>query len=164
VGLIDKDVMAGIVLPNEKPLFTSSNFQNNDEAVAYDDLELSKQVNQQLNEVSVRGIAGKVSFVTASNSPDAYTLGGRYDIKGEDISVRVNIVHNKKIVHRFEVTGKSACIECACRNDRREKLKAGQMRTGDGTFKYLTLQATDAFSFLLPSSSSSITCFQYIFR
>jgi uncharacterized caspase-like protein/WD40 repeat protein len=110
VGLIDKDVMAGIVLPNEKPLFTSSNFQNNDEAVAYDDLELSKQVNQQLNEVSVRGIAGKVSFVTASNSPDAYTLGGRYDIKGEDVSVRVNIIHNKKIVHRFEVRGKVSAL------------------------------------------------------
>jgi uncharacterized caspase-like protein len=110
VGLVDKDVMANIILPNEKPLFTSSNFQNNDEAIAYDDLELGRQVNQQLNEVSVRGINSKVSFITASNSPDAYTLGGRYDIKGEDVSVRVNIVHNKKIVHRFEATGKVSAL------------------------------------------------------
>lgn len=105
VGVVDKDVLTKIVLPMERPLFTSSNFQNSDEAIAYDDLEISKLVNQQLTAVSVRGVNSKVSYVSASNSPDAYTLGGRYEVKGDNVSVRVNVIRNKQVVHRFEVNG-----------------------------------------------------------
>jgi len=105
VGVVDNEVITKIILPQEKPLFTASNFQNSDEAVAYDDMELSKTVNQQLNTASARGTEGKVLYITGSNSPDAYTLSGRYDVKGNDITVRVNIIRNKQIVHRFEVKG-----------------------------------------------------------
>ncbi len=105
VGMIDNEVLSKITLPQEKPLFTSSNFQNSDEAISYDDLELNRLVNQQLTNVSSRGIDANVTYVTGSNSPDAYVLGGRYAVEGDAITVRVNVIKNRKIIQRFEAKG-----------------------------------------------------------
>ena len=105
IGMVDEEVMATIVLPQEKPLFAASNFQNSDEAVADDDLELSKLINLQLNDIAARGTDSKIVYVTATNSPDAYSLSGRYTIKGNAIRVIVNIKQNKIIISKFEWSG-----------------------------------------------------------
>jgi hypothetical protein len=105
IGVVDAGVIAGIILPTEKPLFTASNFQNNDESVADDDLELSKIVNQVLFQVASRGADSKISYITVTQSPDAYTLSGRYSITGDTVTVKVNIKQNKQTKHRFEITG-----------------------------------------------------------
>ena len=105
IGMVDEDVMAKIVLPQEKPLFAASNFQNSDEAIADDDLELSKLINLQLNNIAARGTDSKIVYVTATNSPDSYSLSGRYTIKGNAISVTVNIKQNKIIKSKFELSG-----------------------------------------------------------
>ncbi len=105
IGLVDEEVMAKIILPAEKPLFAASNFQNSDEAVADDDLELSKQINLQLNDLAIRGTDSKIVYVTVTNSPDAYSLSGRYSIKGNTITVNVNIKQNKAVKSKFELSG-----------------------------------------------------------
>lgn len=105
IGMVDEEVMAKIVLPQEKPLFAASNFQNSDEAIADDDLELSKLINLQLSDIAARGTESKIVYVTATNSPDAYSLSGRYTIKGDAITVTVNIKQNKTIKSKFEVSG-----------------------------------------------------------
>lgn len=105
IGLVDEDVMAKIILPQEKPLFAASNFQNSDEAIADDDLELSKQVNLKLNDISVRGTEAAIMYVTATNSPDAYSLSGRYTVTGNAITISVNIKQNKIIKTKFELKG-----------------------------------------------------------
>ena len=105
IGLVDAEVMAKINLPQEKPLFAASNFQNSDEAIADDDLELSKQVNLQLNDLSARGTDAAIVYVTATNSPDAYSLSGRYTVTGNTILVTVNIKQNKTIKTKFELSG-----------------------------------------------------------
>ncbi|MDZ4795551.1 MAG: caspase family protein [Bacteroidota bacterium] len=105
IGIVDDEVMAKINLPQEKPLFAASNFQNNDEAVADDDLELSKMINLQLSDIATRGTDSRIVYVTATNSPDAFTLSGRYEIKGTAITVKVNIKQKKEIKYRFEVNG-----------------------------------------------------------
>jgi WD40 repeat protein/uncharacterized caspase-like protein len=105
IGIVDDEVIASIVVPQQKALFTASNFQNNDEAIADDDIEFSKHVNQALFEVSSRGLDSKISYVTVTQSPDAYTLGGRYIITGNDVTVRVTLRQNKTIKYRFEVHG-----------------------------------------------------------
>ena len=105
IGVVDEEVMAKIILPQEKPLFTASNFQNSDEAADGDNLDLSKLINLQLNEISFRGIDNKIVYVTATNSPDAFTLGGRYDVKGNEVSVRISIKRNNEIRYRFEEKG-----------------------------------------------------------
>ena len=105
IGLVDDEVMAKIILPQEKALFGASNFQNSDEAIADDDLELSKQVNLQLNDLSARGTDAAIVYVTATNSPDAYSLSGRYTVTGNAITVSVNIKQNKTIKTKFELRG-----------------------------------------------------------
>ncbi len=105
IGLVDPEVISGIILPAEKPLFAASNFQNSDESIADDDLELSKMINLQLNDIASRGTDSRIVYVTATNSPDAYSLTGRYTTKGDAISVTVNIKQNKLIKMKFEVSG-----------------------------------------------------------
>ncbi|OSZ80607.1 hypothetical protein CAP36_04975 [Chitinophagaceae bacterium IBVUCB2] len=105
IGLVDEDVIAKIILPQEKPLFAASNFQNSDEAIADDDLELSRMVNLQLNELATRGTDSKIVYVTATNSPDAYSLSGRYTLKGNSITITVNVKQNKTIKTKFEING-----------------------------------------------------------
>jgi uncharacterized caspase-like protein len=108
IGLVDAEVLAKIILPQEKPLFAASNFQNSDESVADDDLELSKFINLQLNELSARGADSKLVYVTATNSPDAYMLSGRYEVKGEELIIKVNIKQGKEVKYRFEEKGNKA--------------------------------------------------------
>jgi hypothetical protein len=105
IGVVDADVMAKIVLPQEKPLFAASNFQNSDEAIADDDLEFSKLVNLQLNELAVRGSNSSIVYVTATNAPDAYSMSGRYKTDGNTITVTVNLKQHKQIIQKFEATG-----------------------------------------------------------
>ncbi len=106
IGVVDQEVMAGIKLADEKPLFTASNFQN--DAIDDDDLEVSNLVNQSMNEISARGGDSQIAYVTASNSPDAWSLSGRYEVKGDEITIKVNIKQNKEIKNKLELTGKKS--------------------------------------------------------
>lgn len=105
IGLVDEDVIAKIVLPTEKPLFASSNFQNADENIADDDLELSKLINLQLSDIASRGTDSKLVYVMSTNSPDAYTLSGRYIVTGNKINVIINVKQNKVVKTKFELNG-----------------------------------------------------------
>jgi hypothetical protein len=97
--------MAKIVLPQEKPLFAASNFQNADENIMADDLGLNKLTDQQLNEISSRGVDATISYMSASNLPDAYSLTGRYTLTGNTITMRVIIRKNNEVKYRFELPG-----------------------------------------------------------
>jgi WD40 repeat protein/uncharacterized caspase-like protein len=105
VGIVDNEVMAKIILPQEKPLFTASNFQNNDEAIADDDLDFSNTLNLKLGDMSARNAESKIIYATASTSPDAYSLTGRYTVKDNAITVSVNIKQNKIVKSKFTITG-----------------------------------------------------------
>ncbi|MBC7875300.1 MAG: caspase family protein, partial [Ferruginibacter sp.] len=106
IGVVDEEVIGNIVLAAEKPLFASSIFLNNDEAIGDDDLEISKMINSQLANFSSRGTDSKIVYITASNSPDAYQLSGRYDVTGNTLLLKVNIKQGREIKYRFEVTGR----------------------------------------------------------
>ena len=89
IGLVDQEVMGNIILPQERPLFTSSNFQNADENISADDLGLNKMVNQQLNEIAQQGANATITYAGGSNSPDAFILSGRYTVTGNTISIKI---------------------------------------------------------------------------
>ena len=105
IGVVDDEVMAKIVLPQEKPLFAASNFQNADENIMADDLGLNKLTDQQLNDISARGAEASISYMGGSSLPDAYTLTGRYTVAGNSISIKVIIRKNNEIKHRLELSG-----------------------------------------------------------
>ncbi len=104
IGVVDAEVRGKIILPKEKPVFTFSNFQNSSEAVADDDLEFSKLLNQQLNDISSRNTGGNLIYVISTNEADAYSLTGRYTVKAGTITVKANIKKGNKIIHRFEIS------------------------------------------------------------
>jgi len=106
IGVVDQEVMAGIKLADEKPLFTASNLQNNDPDIAADDLHLNSLLDMQLNEIAARGDENAITYIPGSASPDAYSLGGRYEVKGDDITLKVNIRQYDTTQYKFELTGK----------------------------------------------------------
>lgn len=105
IGIVDGDVIAVIQLPNEKALFAASNFQNSDEAIADDNFELSKLINQGLSDISNRGINSTIQYISATTDNNTYIITGRYEVKGNSIVVKANLKQNKEIKHRFEQSG-----------------------------------------------------------
>jgi WD40 repeat protein/uncharacterized caspase-like protein len=101
IGVVDEEVLTKIILPQEKPIITNCNFQNADEDIAADNLSLNKLTDRQLNLLSDNSNAS-FSFVSGSNSADAYTLSGRYTVKDSTISIRVIVRQKNEIVYRFE--------------------------------------------------------------
>ena len=105
IGIVDQEVMSQIVLPQEKPLFSGSNFQNAAEEIAADDLGLNKLTDQQLNELSGRGANAAITYVAGSASPDAYTLSGRYTVTGSNISIKIIIRQKNEVKQKIELAG-----------------------------------------------------------
>ncbi len=104
IGIVDSEVLAGIILPIEKAMFSTTNLQNNDEKIAADDLDLSQQINNKLANIATRGSSSQILFVPG-NATDAYQINGRYEIIGNKVNVKANIWQNKKILFKIEVTG-----------------------------------------------------------
>ena len=105
IGIVDQEVMANINLPSEKPVFAASVFLNNDETINDDDIELSKIMNMQLANISSRGTDSKILYITGINSANAYTLTGRYQVKGNLVTVKVNVKQGKVVKYKFEIQG-----------------------------------------------------------
>lgn len=117
VGIVDTEVIAAINLPQEKALFTASNFQNGDDAIAFDDLGVNKLTNNKLEDVSAKGgVVNVISYAASSNSTDAYSLSGRYNVKGEDVTIKTNLLQNRIIKYRFEVKGSKSNLEQLAEN------------------------------------------------
>ncbi|MBL7738647.1 MAG: caspase family protein [Chitinophagaceae bacterium] len=104
IGVVDEEVLAGIVLPQEKPLFAASNLQNMDESIAADDLELNRLLDSNLSALAARGGTSPIVFISNGRTADAYMLSGRYEVKDNNITVRINVRRGKN-VKRFELSG-----------------------------------------------------------
>lgn len=115
IGIVDDSVRKMITKGNEKPLFTSSIFQNEDVSIADDDLQLSKLINQQLK-AEASSADQQISYVPDSNSPDSYSLRGRYTVSGSEIILNVNIRQAGLLKYQFRVTGKTTDKETLVKN------------------------------------------------
>jgi hypothetical protein len=105
IGVVDNEVIGKINLPIDKPLFKASNFQNSDESIGIDNLEFSTMVDINLNYMAVRGSNKKISFSSATLSPEAYRLSGRYTIAGDSVTATISILQQATLIHRFAITG-----------------------------------------------------------
>lgn len=106
IGVVDKDIIAVITLPQQKIIFSASNFQNNDESIGDDDQEISKAVNTALVNLSTQGLENMISYINETNSPDAWRLSGRYEMSGDLITIKVNIRNKQGITKKLELAGK----------------------------------------------------------
>lgn len=105
IGVVNEEVMAKIVLSNEKPLFAACNFQNADENNPVDNLGLNKLIDQQLNSISSRGADAPIVYAGITSSAEAYSLSGRYNITGNAITIKVFIIQNKEVKQKIDLTG-----------------------------------------------------------
>ena len=108
IGIVDKEVIDSIQLPQEKVLFIGSNFQNGDLKIADDDFAFTKLVNHALNSWPNNG---KIQYMAESESPDAYSLIGRYFVNGNDLKVIITLKHGKIVISKFEMLGSRSRLE-----------------------------------------------------
>ena len=111
IGIVDDDVISKINLPQEKPLFTSSNFINKDESILDDNLDLKSKINDQLSGISARGKNNPILFVENTKSNDAYSLTGNYLVTGDNVTCNVNVRYAKETKLSFEVKGTKNALD-----------------------------------------------------
>ncbi len=105
IGVVDEEVMSGIILLKEKPMFTSSIFINSDPSVADDNLNLSKLINLRLTELGAMGKNSKIVYANSTTSSAGYSLTGLYTVIGDTVSVTMNLKNNTDIKSKFELSG-----------------------------------------------------------
>ena len=105
VGLVDKDVVDGIRLSLKKKIFRRSKFIE-DEDLLNDDLDLSALIDKELNNLSARGKESPLAFVADNTMTDAYSIRGKYEVKGNDITIKVSLFKGQKErVYQFDLSG-----------------------------------------------------------
>jgi hypothetical protein len=106
IGIVDEVVRETIKLPQEKPIFLSSSFQNADERIGYDDLELGNSIDRQLQELASRGVNSQITYSVGPRISNAWSLTGRYEIVDKTLKVKVNMrIGSNPPKHKFEITG-----------------------------------------------------------
>ena len=111
IGIIDEEVMAGIILPEEKPVFVASKLLNKDESILDDDAGLGKLIDKKLSDISSRGKEAPITFTSTNNSKEAYLLTGSYEVKGSAIHCRLNLRKGGITVNSFEIAGSMEALD-----------------------------------------------------
>ncbi len=104
VGRVTEEVKAKIRISEPKPVLLVRSFQ---EETQFDDvLDLKNKVESALNDlIATRGADAPVLTMEAKDYPGAYTLSGRYTLRGEEISVSCKVFRATVAVGEFVVTG-----------------------------------------------------------
>jgi hypothetical protein len=109
IGQVTAEDQAQIPLQPVRPLVLRSSFQ---EEEAFEDvLGLGGKVDERLRDASARGREARLVFVDAREMAGACRLNGRYTVKGDQVSVTVNLAVGTDKRERFTVTGKKAEVE-----------------------------------------------------
>jgi len=105
IGRVSSADREKIRVATPKPVVISSNFQ--DEAKMRDHLKLRQRVDAAIRDAASADNAGFVFFETPE-FPDAYAMSGRYQINGEQLSLKVSMSRGDSDVGAFEVNGSTA--------------------------------------------------------
>ena len=108
IGQVAEEDKSAIPLQAPRPLVLCVNFQ--DEFDFVDTLLLGNLVNQQLRDISTRSPHAPLIFVDTAQFPSAYRLGGRYEVVGDTVSVRV-VLSGGEEPQRFTVDGTKSDIQ-----------------------------------------------------
>ena len=104
VGRITESIKAKIHIAEPKPVLLVKSFQ---EDAQFDDvLELKNKVESALNDlIAARGADAPMLTMEAKDYPGAYTLNGRYTLRGEIISVSCKVFRASVLIGEFVVSG-----------------------------------------------------------
>lgn len=99
IGTVDSSIIRNIRLAKEKPLFLASNFQNADKIG--DDLGFGNLVNTALREIN-KETENKIEYADVSAFTDAYSVVGRYTVRGNDAEVKFIITKGGILIKEFD--------------------------------------------------------------
>ncbi|MCB9300375.1 MAG: caspase family protein [Lewinellaceae bacterium] len=87
IGIVNQQVK--IPLAQVKPVFVRNVFQ---EESAFDDvLDIGKLLQGQLQEITAKGAQASLIYVDVPEYQDAYSIKGRYQLKGEGVSLQAKL-------------------------------------------------------------------------
>jgi WD40 repeat protein len=109
IGKVDEEAKKQIPLSSIKPVFVRTSFMDT-EAFA-DDLNLSKSIDEELNEIAMRGSDGQLVFLDTREFPDAYRLSGGYTQSNGTITLKLKIKGPKESEHQLSAKTKEELIE-----------------------------------------------------
>ncbi len=90
IGVVDDEVRRKIILPQEKFLFTSSEFRHT--RLRYDTLQLRSLIDKELGQLAEGNNTVPVLFNTAYTGADVYSIVGDYIITGTSILVNIMVL------------------------------------------------------------------------
>ncbi len=99
IGTVDSSVIQNIRLAKESSLFVASNFQNADKIG--DGLGVGILVNEALKEI-YKGPESKIEYADVSAFTDAYSIVGRYTVKGNEVEVKFIVTKGKETIKEFD--------------------------------------------------------------
>ncbi len=102
IGKVDTTVAAKIILALPKPIFTNSDFSNDDTYA--DELDLKIAIDNLLNEIASKGKESQLVFTDESQLPESYKILGRYTIVNNKINIKVRVRKGATEIKRFEIT------------------------------------------------------------
>lgn len=109
IGLLEVDDCKKIPLNNPKPVFVRSVLMDADKA--RDVLNLSKAIDDFLNETSMKGSGSKIVFLDSREFPGAYQVSGIYTQKGDTISLKLNITGQQETEYRITADSKQDLLD-----------------------------------------------------
>jgi hypothetical protein len=104
IGIVDDDVRTKIILPQEKLVFSSSEFRNSE--TKFDNLQFRNKVDKQLNVYGDSGPSTGILFRPGVAGKDVYSITGDYTVSGESFNVSILLIKGgASLVQKFEVKG-----------------------------------------------------------
>jgi hypothetical protein len=98
IGQVDEETKKLIPLSNIKPVFVRTVLVDDN---IDDNLNLSKLLDEQLNETAMRGKDAQLVFLDTREFPDAYTLRGSYIQSNGTITLKLKIKGPKESEHQL---------------------------------------------------------------
>jgi hypothetical protein len=91
-----------------KPVFIRNNFQ--DEATFDDALGLTTALADYFRRITAKGAKAEMLYVDVNEYENAYSMKGRYTIRGDDVEVRGRLFRGKESRGEFQVPGKKSDV------------------------------------------------------
>jgi hypothetical protein len=109
IGRVDEEAKKQIPLSNIKPVFVRTTFV--DAEAFTDELNLSKSIDDKLNQIAMRGADGQLVFLDTREFPDAYRLSGGYTQSNGTITLKLKIKGPKESEHSLVANTKDTLVE-----------------------------------------------------
>ena len=107
IGRITEDV--DIQLEQIKPVFIRTNFQ---EEFAFDDvLNLSSKVDAKFKDIAISAKSSELIFVDVAKYPTAYSIKGRYELVGSEVTINAKVFSDKKVIESFSLSGSKEALD-----------------------------------------------------